>query len=107
MEWKKINEVLVGLPETVQKPNIDGLKLYDPGSSPENPYGYKGRIVLREQFTMTPNVRIMLESPQPNMTAQQLEAAASKDGMLTMEQKGILKVIAGQTTLEEVYRVVG
>lgn len=106
-EWKKINEVLHSLPEHYQRPNIDGLKLYDPGSSPENPYGYSGRIVLREQFTMTEHVRALLENPTPNMTAQQLEAAAARDGMLNMEQKGVLRVIAGETTLEEVYRVVG
>lgn len=106
-EWRKIKEVLDSLPATFNKPNIDGLKLYDPGSSSENPYGFNGRIVLREQFTMTENVRRLLENPTPNMTAQQLELAASKDGMLNMEQKGILKVIAGETTLEEVYRVVG
>jgi type II secretory ATPase GspE/PulE/Tfp pilus assembly ATPase PilB-like protein len=30
--------------------------------------------------------------------------AAQKQGMLTMEQEGILKVLKGQTTLEEVIR---
>lgn len=107
LEWRKINEVINGLPENFPKPHLDGLKLYDPGTSPENPYGFNGRIVLREQFTMTDTVRKLLENPGPNMTAQQLEAAASRDGMLNMEQKGILKVIAGETTLDEIYRVVG
>lgn len=106
-EIRKIRQVLDSLPESANKPSIDNLKLFSPGSSPENPYGFSGRIVLREQFTMTPNVRHLLENPVENMTAQMLEAAASKDGMLTMEQKGVLKVIAGETTLEEIYRVVG
>lgn len=107
-EWNILNQVLNTLPATHQRPNIDGIKLYSPGSSPENPYGYSGRIVLREQFTMTENVRKLLENlGKEQLTAQKLEAAASKDGMLTMEQQGILKVIAGETTLEEVYRVVG
>ncbi|MCA9348172.1 Flp pilus assembly complex ATPase component TadA [Candidatus Saccharibacteria bacterium] len=107
VELRKIYEVVSGFPESVAKPNLEGLKLYDAGTSPENPYGYSGRIVLREQFRMTNTVRNLLENPPETLTAQQLEAAASKDGMLTMEQKGILKVIAGETTLEEVYRVVG
>ncbi len=106
-EWNRINSVLDTLPGKFERPNIDGLKLYDPGSSPDNPYGYSGRIVLREQFTMTPNVKQLLEDPNVNLTSQKIESAASKDGMLTMEQKGILRVIAGETTLEEVYRVVG
>ncbi len=106
-EWNKIVSVLKTLPAEFEPPQIDGLKLYDPGSSPENPYGYTGRIVLREQFTMTPNVKALLENPQAVKSTQSIEAAAAKDGMLTIEQKGILKVIAGETTLEEVYRVVG
>lgn len=107
MELKRIYEVLNSLPEGHPRPNLEGLKLYDPGSSPENPYGFNGRIVLRELFTMTKNVSELLQRQNLDLTAQKLEEAASKDGMLNMEQKGILKVIAGETTLEEVYRVVG
>lgn len=106
-EWNKIKSIVESLPAKFDRPVIDGLKLYDPGSSPENPYGYSGRIVLREQFTMTPNVKALLENPKEVKSAQAIEAAAVSDGMLTMEQKGILHVIAGETTLEEVYRVVG
>ena len=40
-------------------------------------------------------------------TSQSIEAAAIKSGMTTMLQDGMLKVIAGETTLEELYRVVG
>jgi type II secretory ATPase GspE/PulE/Tfp pilus assembly ATPase PilB-like protein len=45
--------------------------------------------------------------PPNQITTEMLEAKAIEDGMLTMLQDGILKVIAGKTTLEEVYRVVG
>ncbi len=105
-EWHKIKSVVDSLPSNVEKPHIDGLKLHEPGSSPENPYGFSGQIVLREQFTMTPSVRELFEK-NSHMTAQAIEAAAVQDGMLTMEQNGIIKVIAGETTLDEVYRVVG
>ena len=33
--------------------------------------------------------------------------ATQKQGMLTMEQEGILKVLNGQTTIEEVIRATG
>jgi type II secretory ATPase GspE/PulE/Tfp pilus assembly ATPase PilB-like protein len=36
-----------------------------------------------------------------------IEKRAIEDGMVTMQQDGILKVLAGLTTLEEIYRVVG
>lgn len=106
-EWNRIKSVVDGLPANVQKPDINGLKLYDPGSSTQNPYGFSGQLAIREQFRMTDSIRKLFEGGKIGMVAQDIEEAASKDGMLTMEQKGILKVIAGETTLEEVYRVVG
>jgi len=106
-ELERIQSVLSTFPENIDKPDISSLKLYDPGTSDENPYGYNGQLVLREQFTMTPGVRELLEKPNTKLTTQIIEAAASKGGMLTMEQKGILRVINGETTLDEIYRVVG
>lgn len=105
-EWNRIKRVVDSMPEGIERPHIDGLKLYDPGTSTENPYGFSGQVVLREQFTMGPSVRKLLESGE-RIGAQKLESAAVADGMITMEQNGILRVVAGETTLEEVYRVVG
>lgn len=106
-EWAKINEVLSTLPESIAKPNLDGLKLYKPGSSPENPYGFSGQLAIREQFTMTGAMQELLENPKKYVSTQTIEEAAAQSGMLTMLQDGMLKVIAGQSTLEELYRVVG
>jgi type II secretory ATPase GspE/PulE/Tfp pilus assembly ATPase PilB-like protein len=104
---RKIEEVLNTLPENIQKPDLNSLVLFKPGSSPQNPYGYKGQVPLREQFVMTGEIRRLLESGNKNLSAQQIEEAAVKSGMKTMIQDGILKVCEGKTTLEEVYRVVG
>lgn len=106
-EWQKITEVLETLPESVQRPNLEGLKLYNPGKSDENPYGFQGQIAIREQFTMSDKLRDLLESPKTTVSAQTIESAASSSGMLTMLQDGMLKVIAGESTLEELFRVVG
>lgn len=106
-ELAKIKEVIDTLPANLPKPSLEGLKLFNPGSSPENPYGFTGQIVLREQLLMGGNIRAVLESGQHNLVAQDIEASAMSDGMVTMLQKGILKVVAGETTLEEVFRVVG
>lgn len=104
---KKIKQVVDGLPPSVERPSLDNLALYSAGSSAENPYGYRGQVPLREQFTMTGHVKEILERDAANATTSQLEAAAVASGMRTMLQDGILKVIAGETTLEEVYRVIG
>ena len=106
-EWKQINEVVESLPEGFEKPNRDGLQIYTAGSSEANPYGYDGQIAIREQFTMSDALRHILEDPNVSVTTQSLEAAAISSGMLTMQQDGMLKVIAGQTSLEELLRVVG
>jgi type II secretory ATPase GspE/PulE/Tfp pilus assembly ATPase PilB-like protein len=106
-EWQKITEVLESLPEGMERPNLDGLQLYKPGSSDENPYGYKGQLAIREQFTMSGDMRDLLENPKRDVTTQAIEEAASRSGMRTMLQDGMLKVIAGETTMDELYRVVG
>lgn len=102
----KLREVLETLPPGTDKPQLEGLQLYKPGSSAENPFGFKGQLALREQFTMKGQM-VELLSSEHNPTTQEIEAAAIASGMRTMLQDGILKVIAGETTLEEIYRVIG
>lgn len=106
-ELAKIKQVIETLPEGVARPDLGTLQLYKPGSSAENPYGYSGQVAIREQFRMTGEVRRILEQHTTVLSAPEIEAAAAKSGMRTMLQDGILKVCAGLTTLEEVYRVVG
>jgi type II secretory ATPase GspE/PulE/Tfp pilus assembly ATPase PilB-like protein len=106
-ELKRIREVIDTLPEGLERPNLDGLQLYKPGSSTENPYGYQGQLAIREQFTMSQPLQKLLESPDSYVSAQTIEAAASQSGMRTMLQDGMLKVVAGETTLDELYRVIG
>jgi type IV pilus assembly protein PilB len=105
-EWNKIVEVINTLPAD-KRPNLEGLKLYKPGSSEENPYGFKGQIAIREQFVMSHELRQLLERPTHILSSQDIEAAAARSGMRTMLQDAMLKVVAGETTLEEIYRVVG
>lgn len=103
----QIKSILDTLPPQITKPNLDGLQLYKPGSSTENPYGFAGQVPIRELFTMSGEIRTLLEQKGASLSAQEIEAAAAKSGMLTMIQDGVLKVCQGITTLEEVYRVAG
>lgn len=103
---QRIAAVLDTLPSDIQKPDISNLQLYKPVPSAENPYGFKGQIALREQFLMRGQVAELLTRGH-QLTAQEIEAAAIASGMHTMLQDGMLKVVAGETTLEELYRVVG
>jgi type IV pilus assembly protein PilB len=106
-EITQIKNVLDSFPVDYKKPDINNLQLFKPGSSADNPYGFSGQLALREQFTMNGAIRTLLETSHTMLSAQTIEESAIKSGMLTMLQKGILRVIAGETTLDEVYRVVG
>ncbi len=104
---KRLQEIIDSLPAGVEKPNLQAVKLYKPGKSEENPYGYREQLAIREQLQMTDALRELLQAKGMRVSAQDIEVEAVKNGMVTMLQDGILKVIAGLTTLEEVYRVVG
>ena len=67
-----------------------------------NGTGYKGRVALYEVMRFTEPLKDMVL--QGGSTAE-LKAAAIKGGMVTLRASGLLKVLAGTTTLEEVGRV--
>lgn len=102
----QLQTVIDTMPPGVERPNLDTITLYKPGSSAENPFGYRGQIAIREQMQMTPGIRQELRKPIGQITTDSLQAVAIQDGMLTMLQDGLLKAFQGITTLEEVYRVI-
>jgi len=55
---------------------------------------------------MTGDIFKLLQSNSAS-SIEGLEQAAINSGMKTMLQDGILKVIDGRTTLDEIYRVIG
>lgn len=95
------------LPPQYERPDISNLTLYKPGSSEKHPFGFTGQIAIREQLQMTPGVQQLLRLPPNQVTTDMLEKKAVEEGMITMLQDGVLKAIRGETTLEEIFRVVG
>jgi len=74
-----------------------------PKENKESPDGYKGRIGIHEVLKISPSIKeIILKSG----TADEIEATAKKEGMVTMLEDGIFLSVQGKTTLEEVLRVV-
>ena len=65
--------------------------------------GYRGRVGLYEVLIMTEDLKKAIIAGMP---ANELLKVAIKDGMTTMEQDGIIKALQGQTSLEEVYKLV-
>lgn len=104
-ERARLQRIIDTLPEGVERPNVHEVKLYKPGSSEENPYGYRGQIALREQFTMSGEILRILQTGNRFTSTAEIEQAAIQSGMLTMLQNGALAVCRGETTLEELARV--
>ena len=102
-----LHAALDSLPEGVNRPNLEGVQLYKPGASDENPYGFSGQLAIREQLVITDEIRAVLAQAGTVVSESQLSTAAQKSGMVTMYQDGILKAIAGETAIEEIYRVIG
>jgi general secretion pathway protein E len=67
--------------------------------------GYKGRIGIFELMSLTPTMKslILTTSDAGQIKKQALSSLAT--GMMTLRQDGLRKVLAGMTTLEEVFRV--
>jgi len=63
--------------------------------------GYKGRVGLFEVLLMSETIEDLAVRKAP---AVEIEKVAVTEGMLTMKQDGILKVLTGITTLDEVLR---
>jgi type II secretory ATPase GspE/PulE/Tfp pilus assembly ATPase PilB-like protein len=64
--------------------------------------GYRGRMGIHELMEGTPEVKLMIKK---QASSEQIFERAMEDGMLTLKQDGILKVLKGNSDMEEVRRV--
>lgn len=84
-------------------PQQKEIKLYKgEGCSECGTTGYKGRIGIFEVLTMSEAISKMIMERTP---ASKIGSQAIQEGMITLKQDGILKVLEGITTIEEVLRV--
>jgi len=65
--------------------------------------GYKGRMGIYEIMTMSEPIKIAVMKGMP---ALEIQKEAQKEGMITLEQDGLIKVMKGITSLEEIYKLV-
>ena len=64
--------------------------------------GFRGRIGIHELMEATQEVKILIKK---NATSHDLARQAAQDGMTTLKQDGIQKIMNGVTTIREVRRV--
>lgn len=106
-EVRYIREVLKDVPaEKLPEVDFDNLKLYDPVVTENDPFGYNGRMVIMEQMIVNEDVQMFIRGDVADINTEVIEKTAKKHGMLTLEQKGVIAALKGETTLEEVSRVI-
>lgn len=99
---------------TPQESALDRVRFpYEPGRVPKlyrargckkcNGIGYRGRMGIHEVMTMSETLEHMAVQ---NASADVISRQAVKEGMKTLRDDGFAKVALGQTSIEEILRVV-
>ena len=65
--------------------------------------GYKGRIAIQEVLYINEEIRNAINESKPR---EELHKMIYKQGTLTIFQDGLMKVLDGITTIEEIFRIV-
>ena len=106
---KEIRDLILkeieNLPEIIKKDVKvpSSFSIYQPvGCNKCNQEGYSGRIGVFEILSMTEELAdiILKEPSEANISKE-----AQRQGMTTMKQDGVLKVLEGSTSMEEIIRV--
>jgi type IV pilus assembly protein PilB len=102
---REVKEILDSISPLAKIKIPKTLKFYQgQGCAKCNGLGYKGRLGIYETIEMIPAMQKKIQ--EPNVTAFDIEQEAIKSGTVTMMQDGILKALDGETSVEEVFRVV-
>lgn len=101
---EEIRKDLQGVPESYfEGIDLKTLKMYKPkGCEKCDHTGYRGRMGIYEVLPVTPEIQELVLNKASN---PKIYEYISKLGAITMKQDGIVKVLRGETTFEEVLRV--
>lgn len=92
------DEKLIGPKDTWEK-----VPFYKPVKNNESPDGYSNRIGIHEVLKVTASIKELIIR---GSSGDEIEAQAKKEGMMTILEDGIFQAVLGNTSLEEVFRVV-
>ncbi len=102
-EQKKMMERILSTVEdkTLLPASLDTIWVPDPHTEDET--GYKGRVGVHEAIFMDDELGEFLRS---DPSEGDITKSVRRQGFLTMAQEGVLKAINGDTSLDEVFKVV-
>lgn len=103
-ELEITKKIVESFPPNEPKPNLKDLKLFKPGGCAKcSGIGYKGRIGIFEAILVEEKIeQLILRRPSET----EIKLASKDQGILTMGQDAILKIIEGQTSFLEAQRVI-
>ena len=100
-----IEKLLKSLPERVDVSVYDDAELFKPkGCDSCGGTGFRGRIGIYELLRITKEIEDLMIKGSGEI---EIGEFAAKQGIVTMQQDGLLKVLSGITTVEEVEKVTG
>ncbi len=101
----KIQKFLDRLPAQVDRKPYENITIYNPvGCEKCSGIGYKGRVGIFEFLQGGPGLEQTILKEASEVA---LREVAKNQGMVTMQEDGVLKALLGQTTFEEVKSVTG
>ncbi len=105
IEMERVKNALsaIQVPGYIKTETLEKMKFHGPkegGCKECDGIGYKGRVGLYEILRMNNEIRRMILAGASTID---IEKAAIKTGMVTLEQAGLVKVLDGLTSLEEVF----
>ncbi len=102
VDLNRVLEVLKA--EKVVKPSDtwDKIPFYKPTTTKDDD-GYKSRVGIHEVLKVTPSIKELIIK---GASTAEIEVQAKKEGMITMIEDGIFNAVQGNTTIEEVLRVI-
>lgn len=102
---KNISRFLEQLPERVAREKYKNFTIYEASACEAcGQFGYKGRTSIFELFVVDKRVEELIYT---DPTEIEIAKLARERGMVSMQEDGILKVLSGVTSFDEVERLTG
>ena len=100
-----MEKFIKNLPERVDKNEHKEIEIYKPkGCSYCGNTGFKGRVGIYELLRISKEIEGLMMKGAGEI---EINEFALRQGMVTMQQDGILKAISGLTTIKEVEKLTG
>ena len=100
---KKINEAVSQLQKTFPLLSTSGSVPKAIGCEQCSGTGYKERMAICEAFLMTDEIRTMILEEQSEIEI--LKILRKNGGFVSLFEDGLMKVLGGETTVEELFRI--